>query len=222
MHNNVDLPQIMLYLNINNGKTTMIYDLQTLKIKYQKYSNINQKIASECKKNNLVRVKRGLYTDNLKIDAPIIANICYGPSYISHEYALSYYGLIPEHVSVFTSACFNKKNNKTYSMNGCVLEYRSIPNEVFSYGIDYRKNDDGINYKIATKEKALCDTLYSKYPIRSIGDLIIMLFDDLRIDEDEFYKLNFDFILSISNRYHSNTLLILSKFIREIQNGKIN
>ena len=88
--------------------------------------------------------------------------------------------------------------------------------------IDYRKNDDGINYKIATKEKALCDTLYSKYPIRSIGDLIIMLFDDLRIDEDEFYKLNFDFILSISNRYHSNTLLILSKFIREIQNGKIN
>ena len=93
----------------------MIYNLQTLKIKYKEYSNLNQKISLEVKKGNLIRIKRGLFTDNLEIDKKVIANLCYGPSYISFEYALSYYGLIPEYVSTITSACFNKKNNKTYN-----------------------------------------------------------------------------------------------------------
>lgn len=192
----------------------MIYDSQTLRIKYKNILNINQKISLECKKNNLIRIKRGLYTDNLKVDSPVIANICYAPSYISYEYALSYYGLIPEYVSVYTSACFNKKNNKTYLANERVFEYRSIPNEVFPYGIEYLLNEDGIKYKIASKEKALCDMLYQKYPVRTIGDLKTMLFSDLRIDEDSFYELNFGFILSIAPMYHSNTLLTLVKLIK--------
>lgn len=195
----------------------MIYDLQTLTVKYKDYSNINQKISIECSKKHLFRIKRGLYTTNIKIDSPIIANICCGPSYLSFEYALSYYGLIPEHVSVYTSSCFNKKNNKVYKTNGYVFEYKSIPNEVFSYGIEYLSNEDGINYKIARKEKALCDMLYIKYPVRSISDLKIMLFSDLRIDEEEFYELDFDFIISIASLYHSNTLLTLIKFIKKIK-----
>ena len=87
----------------------MIYDSQALKVKYANYSNINQKISLEEKRGNIIRIKRGLYTDNLLTDAPIIANVCYGPSYLSFEYALSYYGLIPEYVSSYTSATFSKK-----------------------------------------------------------------------------------------------------------------
>lgn len=85
----------------------MIYDLSALKNKYHDLSNINQKISLETKKGNLVRIRRGLYSDNIKVDSPVIANVCYGPSYISFEYALSQYGLIPEYVSVFTSSCLN-------------------------------------------------------------------------------------------------------------------
>ncbi len=54
----------------------MIFDMQLLKTKYKEYSNINQKISLEVRNNNLIRVKRGLYSNNIKIDAPIIANIC--------------------------------------------------------------------------------------------------------------------------------------------------
>ena len=201
----------------------MIYDSTSLKNKYSKYSNINQKISIEASKERLVRVKRGLYTDNIKVDAPIIANVCYEPSYISFEYALYHYGLIPEHVSVYTSACFNKKNNKTYVTKEVTFEYRSVPNEVFPYGITYEKNESGLRYKIASKEKALCDILYSKYPVRSIKELKVLLFEDLRIDEDEFYKLDFNFIIEIAPLYRSNTINTLLRYIREgKKNGNIN
>ncbi|HHT66925.1 MAG TPA: hypothetical protein GX010_01660 [Erysipelotrichaceae bacterium] len=198
----------------------MIYDMQALKTKYKNYSNINQKISIETKKNNLIRIKRGLYTDDLKVDGPVIANVCYGPSYLSFEYALSYYGLIPEYVSVYTSACFGKKNNKRYQLKNATFEYRSVPDKVFSYGITYLTNEKGVRYKIARKEKALCDTLYSKYPVRSIKDLKIMLFDDLRIDEDEFMELDFDFIILIAPLYRSNTLSVLRKYVLRIKRQK--
>lgn len=195
----------------------MIYSNETLKNKYKSYSNINQKICLEIKKGNLKRIKRGLYSDNLLVDSPIIANVCYSPSYISFEYALSYYGLIPEYVTLYTSAVFNKKNNKTYKLNDVSFEYRSVPNEAFNEGIAFLKNEENIRYKIATKEKALCDTLYKKYPVRNISDLKILLFQDLRIDEDLFMKLDFDFIIKIAPLYHSNTLLTLCKYLKEIK-----
>ena len=121
----------------------MIYDTQALKDKFNSYSNINQKISLEVKNNNLIRIKRGLYTDDLKIDAPIISNVCYSPSYLSFEYALSYYGLIPEYVSTFTSATYSKKNNKRYILNDATFDYHSIPKEVFSYGVTFLANERG-------------------------------------------------------------------------------
>ena len=193
----------------------MIYDFQSLSVKYKEYSNIYQKINNECKKGNLVKIKRGLYTDDLYNDKEVIANICYNPSYISFEYALSYYGVIPEIVSTFTSATFGKKNNKIYHMKDSTFDYRSVPDDVFPMGILIMKNSKDISYKIASKGKALCDLLYSKYPVRSIKDLKTLLFEDMRIDENEFLKMNFEFIKEIAPLYHSNSLNVLIKYLNK-------
>ena len=193
----------------------MIYDFQSLRIKYKKYSNIYQKINNECKKGILVKIKRGLYTDDLYNDKEVIANICYNPSYISFEYALSYYGVIPEFVSTFTSATFGKKNNKIYHMKDSTFDYKSVPDEVFPMGILIMKNSKDISYKIASKEKALCDLLYSKYPVRSIKDLKTLLFEDMRIDESELLKMNVEFIKEIAPLYHSNSLNVLKKYLNK-------
>ena len=193
----------------------MIYDFQRLSIKYKGYSNIYQKINNECKKGILVKIKRGLYSDDLYNDKEVIANICYNPSYISFEYALSYYGVIPEFVSTFTSATFGKKNNKIYHMKDCTFDYKNVPDEVFPMGILIMKNSKDISYKIASKEKALCDLLYSKYPVRSIKDLKILLFEDMRIDENELLKMNVEFIKEIAPLYHSNSLNVLKKYLNK-------
>lgn len=193
----------------------MVYDFQSLRIKYKEYSNIYQKIHNECEKGILVKIKRGLYTDDLYDDKEVIANICYNPSYISFEYALSYYGVIPEFVSTFTSATFGKKNNKIYRMKDATFDYQSVPDEVFPMGVLLMKNSKGISYKFASKEKALCDLLYSKYPVRSIKDLKILLFEDMRIDENELLKMNVEFIKEIAPLYHSNSLNVLKKYLNK-------
>ena len=137
---------------------------------------------------------------------------------ISFEYALSYYGIIPEFVSTFTSATFGKKNNKIYHMKDSTFDYRSVPDEVFPMGILIMKNSKDISYKIASKEKALCDLLYSKYPVRSIKDLKILLFEDMRIDENELLKMNVEFIKEIAPLYHSNSLNVLTKYLNKETN----
>ena len=194
----------------------MVYDFQSLRIKYKEYSNIYQKIHNECEKGILVKIKRGLYTDDLYDDKEVIANICYNPSYISFEYALSYYGVIPEFVSTFTSATFGKKNNKIYRMKDATFDYQSVPDEVFPMGVLLMKNSKGISYQFASKEKALCDLLYSKYPVRSIKDLKMLLFEDMRIDEDEFLKMDAEFMKEIAPLYHSNSLHVLKKYINKV------
>ena len=196
----------------------MIYDFQSLSVKYKEYSNIYQKINNECKKGILVKIKRGLYTDDLYNDKEVIANICYNPSYISFEYALSYYGVIPEIVSTFTSATFGKKNNKIYHMKDSTFDYKSVPDEVFPMGVLIMKNSKNISYKIASKEKALCDLLYSKYPVRSIKDLKTLLFEDMRIDENEILKMDVEFIKEIAPLYHSNSLNVLTKYLNKETN----
>ncbi|MBI2339466.1 MAG: type IV toxin-antitoxin system AbiEi family antitoxin domain-containing protein, partial [Deltaproteobacteria bacterium] len=60
------------------------------------------------KGGKIIRLKRGLYTlpdDRRKIRfSPMgLANALYSPSYLSLEFALSWYDMIPERVSAMTS-----------------------------------------------------------------------------------------------------------------------
>lgn len=199
----------------------MIYDSYVLKSKYKDYSNINQKIAIDCKNGVFQRVKRGLYSTNVAVDGPVLANVCQSPSYLSFEYALSVYGLIPEYVSVYTSAVYRKKNNRSHWTQGAKFEYLRIPDAAFPYGITYMENEEGVRYKIASKEKALMDLIYTKYPVRSIKDIKMMLFDDLRIDEEELRKLDFSFIKEVAPFYHSNSINSLIKFINRCSKAEV-
>ena len=193
----------------------MIFNIATLHNKFPSHKNIIQKIQTEIKNKRLYRIKRNVYSDDIEKDCLVLANYTYGPSYISFEYALYYYDLIPEHVNVITSAVYNKNKNKTFLTAELSLEYRHVPKDVFNYCIDIVKNESGINYRIATKEKALCDELYSKYPVRSIKDLEIMLYEDLRIDKEDLKAMDLNMLIELAPMYHSNTLNVFSKYIKE-------
>lgn len=78
------------------------------------YKQPHIKLKQMVKKGELVKVVRGLYEDDKNTSPHLLAAAIYGPSYISFEYALSRYGLIPELVQTVTSATFKKGKNKTY------------------------------------------------------------------------------------------------------------
>lgn len=181
------------------------------------YSNKNNKISRDIKNGKLFKIITGLYETDPSTPGYLLANSIYGPSYISFEYALSFYGLIPERVTTITCATFDKKKKKQYNTDFGIFTYRDVPSLVYPEEI-ILKEENNYSYQIATPEKALCDKLYTLNPLYNYYNLENMLFNDLRIDEEEFYKLDINKIERLSNLYHSTNIDLLKKYIRRKMN----
>ena len=191
----------------------MIVTNDILKSNLHEYSNKNTKICREVKKGNLIKIINGLYETDSNVNGYLLAGSIYGPSYLSFDFALAYYGLIPEKVTAFTSATYDKKKKKRYDNYFGTYLYRDVPTEVYPLGIDIIEEGKYV-YQIATPEKALCDKLYTLSPIKNMAELEDVLFNDLRIYESEFNKLNFYDIEKISNLYHSTNVDLLCRYMR--------
>ena len=177
------------------------------------YSNKNNKISRDIRDGKLFKIINGLYETNPNTPGYLLAGSIFGPSYISFEYALSFYELIPERVTTITCATFNKKKKKQYKTKFGTFTYRDIPLLAYPEEI-LLKEETNYSYQIATPEKALCDKLYTLTPLNNYSNLENILFNDLRIDEEEFNKLNVDKINKLSNLYHSTNVNLLAKYIR--------
>ena len=76
------------------------------------YQRPNDKISELVRSGELVSIRRGLYIPGAETDLPaplpfLIANHLRGPSYVSQEAALSYWGIILERVYEITSSTLN-------------------------------------------------------------------------------------------------------------------
>jgi len=83
----------------------------------REYKRPNDKINELVKKGELTTVKKGLYIPGPRINIPkpepfLVANHLWGPSYVSLDAALSYWGLIPERVYEISSV--TTKSTRTY------------------------------------------------------------------------------------------------------------
>jgi predicted transcriptional regulator of viral defense system len=88
-------------------------------------------LESKTDEGLFARLKQGVYA--LKTDLPSeaeIANSLYRPSYISFEYALAYYGLIPEMPYAITSA--TTKPTREFTANNLSFAYYTIKREAYT------------------------------------------------------------------------------------------
>lgn len=191
----------------------MIITNSIVKSNLTEYSNKNSKINRDVKSGKLYKIVNGLYETDPNTPPYLLASSIYGPSYISFEYALSYYNLIPERVSTITSATYNKKKKKEFHTCFGTFTYRDVP--TLSYPVEIiLKEENNYSYQIATPEKALCDKLYTISPLNNYKNLEKMLFNDLRIYKEEFDKLSAVKIEKLSKLYHSTNITLLSKYMR--------
>lgn len=192
--------------------------IKTTKILLEEYSNYakpHDKIKRLVESKKLIPIKRGIYETDSTISGHYLASVIYGPSYLSFEFALSFYGLIPEAVYTFTSASFMKRKTKKYKTPFGNFIYQDIPRLAYPFGVKIIY-ENGYTFQIATPEKALCDKLYSISPLQNQAELQSLLFDDLRIDQNEFCKLNKEDIKVLAEKYKSKNVTLLSKFIKRI------
>jgi len=133
-------------------------------------------------KDYLLKLKKGVYT--LKGSAPDsnwLANSLYEPSYISLEYALNFYGLIPERVADVTSITTLK--TKTFRNEIGNFVYRHIKPPVFRGFVQARSGR--LSYFIAEPEKALVDFLYLNLPLFKQTGIDSVLKESLRLQNVE-------------------------------------
>ena len=116
-------------------------------------------LSSWRKKGYLENVKKGLdvFVDEKgKLSPEEISFLLYQPSYLSLEYALCHYGIIPE--MVFTKTAVTTKTTRKFSNGFGAFSYRHIqPKLFFGY---VTKNTASGTYLLAEPEKALLDYLY--------------------------------------------------------------
>ncbi len=111
-----------------------------------------------CKTGKLLSLRRGMYAfaeeyRRADLQPAELANQMYSPSYISLQWALSYYGLIPEKTIAFTSV--TSKQTKRFANDFGTFVYRHLKVETF-FGYQ-RMEMTGRNILMATPEKALLD-----------------------------------------------------------------
>ena len=130
-------------------------------VEFQRSFNVSLRAAQEFIKDHshdlFMKVRNGLYA--LRIDLPsddAIANRLYAPSYISFEYAMARYGLIPESVYAITSV--TPRITRTFIVNNKSFEYAHIKKQAFR---GYRvEKIDGVSVLMAEPEKAFVDYYY--------------------------------------------------------------
>lgn len=188
-----------------------IYLIDSLK----EYSSPKSKLTTMIKSGEVIRLRRGLFLAGGSTGYSIktLANKIYGPSYISFEYALSYYNMIPERVETITNASFNKNKNRRFDTPVGSFLYRSIPQAAYPHGIT-RQEEDNNPFLIATKEKALCDTLSKVGGVGSMKALSSLLFDNLRLDREELFKLSMEDMTFLAPLYRKKILVMLLKYLK--------
>ncbi len=167
----------------------------------RKYQSPNDKISELIKHGELISLRRGMYIPGPATDLPapepfLIANHLRGPSYVSLEAALSFWGLIPERTYEVSSVTV--KTSKKYKTPLGRFGYKHLPMPYYAFGIRSVRLNAEQTALIASPEKAICDmiVLTPKINLRSIKQTKTYLLEDLRMDECILRTLDSEMITS--------------------------
>lgn len=159
------------------------------------YSRPYDKILEMVQKGYLLQLRKGLYMTSLLVSSRmpepfLIANHLYGPSYVSLDSAISYWGLIPERVYEITSV--TTKQSKRFFTQNISFSFTHLPKAYYAIGIQSLPLTETQTVLIASAEKCLCDQIVttSGVNLRSKKQAMTYLVEELRIEKDRLRDLN--------------------------------
>ena len=172
------------------------------------YKSPKSKITRMIKDKKLTQIRRGVFLEPEEKNYSLkgLSGVIYGPSYVSFETALSFYGLIPEKVIAITCAIYGKNKNKMFHTPVGSFYYNHVPKKVYPFGLNLEVEGE-YKFQIATPEKALLDMIYkSRNSNINFKDFI---YSDLRIEKSDLIDLNYQELEMLSKMYN---LEILEEF----------
>jgi hypothetical protein len=202
---------------------TPYIDSQTLLSLLTQYRKPREWIRRMVKNGVLIRLKNGFYliADKIKqgpdtiIPYEQVANLLYGPSYVSLEWALSFYGIIPERVYSITSMSLGR-SKKYYTPVGDFF-YHRLNSDIYSIGVEQKQSSGFVGgFLMASPEKALADLVFVTCKGLSKEQLKSELLESKRIDDECFRKLNKMLLAEITKAYGSKRVNYLMDLVGAI------
>jgi hypothetical protein len=177
------------------------------------------KVSALEKRGEIIRLKKGLYVTSEKksrkpVSCELLANHLYGPSYLSLESALSFYGMIPERV--FAIRSMTSKRAKKFKTSLGNFYYTTVSEKYFNIGIRQEIVENEYAFLIATPTKAVCDMIVATPNLRlqSVRAMQAYLLEDLRIDFDSIKNLDKSIVKQcMETGKKKGTLLLLLNFM---------
>lgn len=199
---------------------TPYIDAQTLLNLLTDYKKPREAILRMVKNEELIRLKNGLYLISEKIKYGTVtvipfeqvANFLYGPSYVSMEWALSFYGMIPERVHTVTSMTLGR--NKEYHTPIGDFSYLTLPSKSYAVGVTQKQSPDFVGgFLMASPEKALADLVFKTCKNLDKNQLKEELIESKRVDRSCFRDLNKELLEVIAKCYHTKSIYCLKDLI---------
>ncbi len=178
------------------------------------YVNPKAKIGRMVEEGLLFPIIRGLYEDDSGTPGLYLAGSIYGPSYISFEYALAYYGLITSRKWPVTCAAYGKRKEKLHETAFGVFTYRDIPKKAFSEELILH-HENGYSFIMASPEKAFCDELYKLPPSSNLKELRMLMFEEIGIGKRRISRLDPAVLYRLADLYGCRNLHLLQSFLRK-------
>lgn len=193
-------------------------DMQGLSVLLHDYKNPKAYVAKLVKQGELIRLKGGFFLireliQKEGIPFEQISNLLYGPSYLSLEYALAFYGIIPESAYVYTSITLGR--NKQFQTEIGTFRYHHLNQERYNIGISHKTNQRG-GFFIATPEKALADQTFQLSQRLSQEELLLDLIESRRIETSTLRNLDKVLMKQIAAVYRSKIIYYLAELIKKI------
>jgi hypothetical protein len=197
------------------------FDYQALMAALSEYANPRDKVTALLRRGDIIRVKKGLYVFGNELrrrpySRELLANLVYGPSFVSLDSALSFHGLIPERIEALTSV--TTKRPKTFDTPVGLFIYRQSPRNGFHLGMDRREEGD-VAFLIATPERALADKIRDDrgHELRTRADAAVYLFDNLRIDREDFAQINPNQLDELAHALRSRKVALAAGLLRDLR-----
>lgn len=162
-----------------------------------RYARINRALQAK----EILQIRRGLYVlappyRKTTLQVRSLAQIMYGPSYISLESALSWHGLIPEAVYTLTSVSLGK--SKTFETPVGIFSYTRVPQKTLFAGVDRLQEDQNPPVFMANPLKALLDYIYVH---RVSWKSLVPLYQSLRIEPGDLRIITSSMVEELQENY---------------------
>ena len=197
----------------SENELTIEFDYNLLKSVLSDYGHPRVKINQLIKTQQIIRVKKGIYVRAGQSYSPLVlANMIYGPSYVSQDFALSSYGLIPERVMTVTSMTTGRRKE---FMTPCGnYNYEHLAPRFYMHGLRRVEIDGGRAYLIANPEKAIIDRIWNLKGLDTLTKLEDYLEADMRFDFSNIKQIKISNLSKLAKIYDRPLIHLLEQLFR--------